>query len=151
MLLWAPCRGMRRPTRRCDGDDRLQYQIPHEWAKAALMIRESLEPDSPHVMIVVTPGRGGAGAGVVCPVQDAKLDRKVAGRTRRWRRLGTPKSKARPLSTVLWFLQLNDVQASKNMMWVKKPFFIEHPLGAPNARDERTASARTLHPFLGPN
>jgi len=30
----------------------------HEWAKAGLMIRQTLEPDSPYVMITVTPGRG---------------------------------------------------------------------------------------------
>jgi hypothetical protein len=30
----------------------------HEWAKAGIMIRQNLEPGSPHVMIVGTPGNG---------------------------------------------------------------------------------------------
>jgi len=32
--------------------------MAHEWAKAGIMVRENLEPGSPHVMVVGTPGNG---------------------------------------------------------------------------------------------
>jgi hypothetical protein len=32
--------------------------IAHEWAKAGIMARQNLEPGSPHVMVVHTPGNG---------------------------------------------------------------------------------------------
>jgi hypothetical protein len=36
----------------------LSLEDTHEWAKAGLMVRKTLDPDSPHATIVVTPHRG---------------------------------------------------------------------------------------------
>jgi hypothetical protein len=38
----------------------VSVQNTSEWAKAGVMIRESLDADSPHAMVVVTPGQGAA-------------------------------------------------------------------------------------------
>jgi hypothetical protein len=36
----------------------LQVENVHPWTKAGIMIRDNLSPGSPHVMLIVTPGKG---------------------------------------------------------------------------------------------
>ena len=71
----------------------LSVDNTHTWAKAGVMIRETLDPDSAHAMMVVTPGSGisfqrrpGTGAasdsdttaGITAPYW-VKIDRNLAG------------------------------------------------------------------------
>jgi len=86
----------------------------HEWAKAGVMIRDTLEPDSRHAMVAVTPGNGvwfgrreTAGgssssdneAGITAP-QWVKLERTIGGLAKAyyspdgttWTQLGAPES-----------------------------------------------------------
>ena len=84
----------------------------HEWAKAGVMIRDTLEPDSRHAMVAISPGNGvwfgrretaGGGsssdneAGIIAP-QWVKIERTVGGLVKAyysaddttWTQLGTP-------------------------------------------------------------
>jgi hypothetical protein len=84
----------------------------HEWAKAGVMIRDTLEPDSRHAMMVVTPAQGVSSqrrttagdssssdteAGITAP-QWVKLERTIGGLVKAyysadgttWTQLGTP-------------------------------------------------------------
>jgi len=38
----------------------VSVQNTSDWAKAGVMIRDTLDADSPHAMVVVTPGHGAA-------------------------------------------------------------------------------------------
>src|SRR6202012_3557566 len=38
----------------------VSIQNTSDWAKAGVMIRETLDADSPHAMVVITPGQGAA-------------------------------------------------------------------------------------------
>ncbi len=83
----------------------------HEWAKAGVMIRDTLEPDSSHAMMAVTPGNGvwfgrrtetgdsssDSEAGITAP-QWVKIERTIGGLVRAfysadgntWTQLGAP-------------------------------------------------------------
>jgi len=86
----------------------------HEWAKAGVMIRDTLEPDSRHAMMVVTPAQGVSSqrrttagdssssdteAGITAP-QWVKLERTIGGLVKAyysadgttWTQLGTPEA-----------------------------------------------------------
>jgi len=86
----------------------------HEWAKAGVMIRDTLEPDSRHAMVAISPGTGvwfgrrdtaGGGsssdneAGITAP-QWVKLERNLGGLVRAyysvdgntWTQLGMPQT-----------------------------------------------------------
>lgn len=54
-FVWQPLSGDGEITARVD-----QLRHTHAWAKAGVMIRESLEPGSPHAYMLVSAGRGSA-------------------------------------------------------------------------------------------
>ena len=76
----------------------------HAWAKAGVMVRESTSPGSPHVMVIVSPGKG------------------VAMQYRRTENGPSESTTPRPASAPVWLRLTWDATGTRYVGWMSKDY-----------------------------